>query len=240
MAQVFGCPNCQNPFQVPDDAAGDRFQCPTCDTTVEVPAADVPAEAPEEADIFSCPLCGGEFGVDDSMHGQRVACPHCEQLVSIGVVEESVAAPRIDTDEDVKLPDEVPSIEDDKRKLGAASPATAVADQAKSEKPIAPPPEPVFEPLPVDHLLPPRCDVPDPVRFPTRPGSDEVILPDGDGGYQSVEANVVTITHKGQVYHLKRLAPEERRRRKIIHNTIMIAVAIGLIYLTLRVLGVFT
>ncbi len=231
MPQVFGCPNCQNPFQVPDDAAGKAFQCPTCQSTVEVPGFADAAETPngssplEQApSIFYCPLCSGQFGVEESMLGQKVACPHCAELVEIEPDFEEV--PELET------VDESSTIETVQRK------------EAEQEEPVAeeplPPPEPVFEPQSVDHLLPPRCGVPDPQRFPTRLGSDTVILPDGDGGYQSVEANIVTITHNGQEYELKRLTPEQRRRRKAIHNTITIGIAFGLIYFTLRLLGVFS
>ncbi len=254
MPQVFGCPNCQNPFQVPDDAAGHAFQCPTCEAKVEVPAAvgatsgtaDIAQDEPQaEAEVFSCPHCSGQFGVDESMYGQKLACPHCDELVAIGEVpeEEEVAPPIIQTGAEssesvdvVDAPEFKPANEED-----SATEQTEDNEPAEAEtEEQLPLPEPVFEPQPVDHLLPPRFDVPDPKRFPTRLGSDEVILPDGDGGYRSVDANIVTITHKGQLYQLKRMTPQQRRRRKAIHNTVMIGVAMLLIYLTLRTLGVLS
>jgi DNA-directed RNA polymerase subunit M/transcription elongation factor TFIIS len=256
MPQVFGCPNCQNPFQVPDDAAGKAFQCPTCEATVEVPASvDVSPEpsgaAQDErefdAEVFSCPHCSGQFGVDESMYGQKLTCPHCDELVAIGEVpQEEVVPPIIQTASEAsesatveEAPDfELTSEESPANEEDSATDQTQPAEvEPEEELPLQ---EPVFEPQSVDHLLPPQFDIPDPKRFPTRLGSDEVILPDGDGGYRSVDANIVTITHNGQLYQLKRMTPDQRRRRKAIHNTVMIGVAILLIYLTLRTLGVLS
>lgn len=261
MPQIFGCPNCQNPFQVPDDAAGQAFQCPNCHSTVEVPAAEEPSPPPStETEIFACPYCTGRFGIDASMYGQQLACPHCKELVEIGeapteapkpsapqpdsaldfpVVNDSVREETqfesiVTTRESATEPDEEQNAESENSFEGDDQSAPRPSEEV--EEPI-PPPEPVFEPQPVDHILPPRFDVPDPARFPSRLGAAEVILPDGEGGYQSVDANIVTITHNGEVYHLKRLTPEQRRRRNTIHNSIAIAIAVLLIYLTLRTLG---
>ena len=263
MPQVFGCPNCQNPFQVPDNAAGQEFQCPSCKSAVQVPAeAPKPAAAPE---VFACPHCNGQFGINASMYGQELACPHCKRLVAIGEVPDQVIAPpvineKVESKEQTEEPEF--QIVEESAKVSAGK--KAGKSRAASKSRTAPTPEPaaepealtaddqtdpeteqaeeaplpdrVFEPQPVDHLLPPRFDVPDPARFPSRRG-EEVILPDGAGGYQSVDANIVTITHNGEVYHLKRLTPEQRQRRRLIHNTIAICVAVVLIYLTLRTLG---
>lgn len=269
MPQVFGCPSCESPFQVPDDAAGQTFQCPTCQTTIEVPATEVSAapvpETPSsQPEIFQCPHCSGQFGIDASMYGENLSCPHCENVVAIGEVpEERVAAPPIVTGsggselaedtgaaepgetEATSSPEEAAIHHDgsgNTAQVEAFAPSV-IENQSEESETVAeaePEPEPVFEPQPVDHLLPPRFAIPDPVRFPARRGSSEVILPDGAGGYQAVDANIVTITHNGEVYHLKRLAPEQLRRRKLIHNCIAIGVAVLLIFLTLRTLGVFS
>ena len=266
MPQVFGCPNCQNPFQVPDDAAGQAFQCPSCESTVEVPSIEKPNPSAAEPEIFGCPHCSGKFGIDASMHGQQLACPHCEELVSIGEPPAKEPEPVDPLPDDSDFSEQLQfeaiaesaglaaatetsqqsdDVEANLNESGTEAEAEAEPDEVAPEETEtaeepAPPPEPVFEQQSVDHLLPPRFEVPDPVRFPSRLGSAEVILPDGQGGYQSVDANIVTITHNGEVYQLKRLTPDQRRRRKTIHNSIAIAVAVGLIYLTLRTLGLLS
>jgi len=252
MAQVFGCPNCQNPFQVPDDAAGQAFQCPSCEVTVEVPAEAPPL--PPEPEVFACPHCAGQFGIDASMYGEELTCPHCGELVAIGETpQQSIAPPVVDTESESQSPGEVagseepmfeavgesehvePAAEEKRHETESEDDSASTDEESEAEEEM--PAAPVFQQQPVDHLLPPRFDVPDPVRFPSRVGSDAVILPDGAGGYQSVDANIVTITHNGEVYQLKRLTPDQRRRRKLIHNSIAICVAVVLIYLTLRTLG---
>lgn len=254
MPQVFGCPNCQNPFQVPDDAAGQAFQCPTCKTTVEVPApAPDPIPATPETEIFACPHCAGQFGINASMYGEELACPHCSKQVAVErapqqtivppvITEPKSTQPVVDTEQtagaqqtaEVKTES---TVKDKQPQPTTEKPTTEKPEQAATTSEAPVPPEPVFEPQSVDHLLPPRFDVPDPVRFPHRSGSSAVILPDGKGGYQSVDPNIVTITHKGEVYHLKRLTPEERQRRRLIHSSIAIVVAVLLIFLTLQTLG---
>ena len=248
MSQVFGCPKCQNPFQVPDNAAGQTFQCPTCKTTVEVPSLDPSSDSPEpepETEIFACPHCTGQFGINASMHGAKLACPHCAKSVFVdSAPEESIAAPIVNTKKGATRPPVVQTTDDDRvDSIKTDSVKKEDPSEHRTEKPIEaaeekqPLPEAVFQQQSVDHLLPPRFDVPDPVRFPRRLGSSEVILPDGEGGYQSVDANIVKITHNGEVYHLKRLTPKQRQRRQLIHSTIAIFVAVLLIFLTLRTLG---
>jgi predicted Zn finger-like uncharacterized protein len=43
------CDNCQAKIRVPDTAAGKKVKCPKCATVLQVPAADVPPEAPAPA-----------------------------------------------------------------------------------------------------------------------------------------------------------------------------------------------
>lgn len=273
MAQVFGCPECQQNFQVPDDAAGLTFQCPACEANVQIPAEeDAASDRRDEnvpAEIFACPHCEGQFGITDDMFGTELECPHCEEIVAIGSTSDSfVGAPEIKIDApptdaadgdiepavqqvaelDVskkrasKWRGEVNSSEppniDASKKLAASSNVKPEFESvAKVTKPESIPVPQKFEPLKIDHLLPPKFAVADPVRFPSSLKSGMVLLPDGSGGYQAADALTVTITHEGQVYRLKKMTPEQRRRRKAIHSLVAIAVAIVLIYLTLQTLG---
>lgn len=280
MAQVFGCPECQQDFQVPDDAAGMTFQCPACETNVQIPSDQDALTQNSEgvpAQIFACPHCEGQFGVTDEMFGTELECPHCQELVSVEVPSDSqLSPPNFKTDSDSaenaefdsksvsqgkkgaskskkrsakwRLDDSghQPSGADTEREnpnsvqLGDLREAQSIAKpeskSAKVETNV--PPEPsVFQPKPINHLLPPRFDVPDPVRFPSSLKSGMVLLPDGSGGFQEADSLTVTLSHEGKIYRLKKMTPEQRRRRKVIHSTLAIAVALLLIYLTLQTLG---
>lgn len=234
MPQVFGCPNCENPFQVPENAAGQTFACPSCNTTIEIPATLKSTARPKQprydkdVEVFECPFCSGQFGVDPAVSAESLTCPHCDEKVAI----DETAEPS-ESDPDIKLQELSKQLHDSKiqktvkKRLSKEPGGTTVVSEE-------------FQPKPVDHLLPPRFDVPDPVRFPTRIGSDNVILPDGDGGYRSVEANIVTMVHDGQVYRLKKMTPVQRQRRKLIHSVVTILFAIVLIYLTLHTIGLIS
>lgn len=87
---VFGCPNCQQPFQVADSQAGQVVQCPSCAQTIDIPADAFEAQRPAihapaspVAQAVGCPSCGGQFGVTPEMDGQQVACPHCQAPTTI-------------------------------------------------------------------------------------------------------------------------------------------------------------
>jgi DNA-directed RNA polymerase subunit RPC12/RpoP len=263
MAQVFGCPQCQQKFQVPDDAAGMSFQCPACKFAVEIPVENQVVEPTAETDqlpqIFGCPHCHGQFGITQNMIGNELECPHCEETVAVSA-ETVPDFEETDVDETDAAKDEDdakaaflkrPRLKShtgkvaEKPKMESAdnsnpAPQKWRTDETVPDAHVDSVPETVseFKPSSVDHLLPPKFDVLDPARFPSSLKSGRVLLPDGSGGFQSADANTVTITHNGQVYHLKRLDPQQRQRRQMIHSTIAIAIAVLLIYLTLKTLGV--
>lgn len=104
--QVFGCPSCDQPFQVAAAQAGQIVQCPTCAQQVEIPSDAFGEPPPREpttdapAQIFACPNCQGQFGITPDMQGQQVGCPHCQTNFLIGTPESDpeVLAPEIVTD----------------------------------------------------------------------------------------------------------------------------------------------
>lgn len=108
--QVFGCPDCAQPFQVDSSQAGQQVRCPGCSAVVQIPEVlgdspetglidpSQPAEPPateEVPEAFACPACELAFGVLSSMYGTSMACPHCGQPVSIERAPPS-PAPAID------------------------------------------------------------------------------------------------------------------------------------------------
>ena len=82
--KVFGCPGCQQPFQVGPEHAGQVVQCPACAQQVEIPSNAFESTPPATKPIvFQCPHCTGQFGVTAANDGQQVACPHCQKAVQI-------------------------------------------------------------------------------------------------------------------------------------------------------------
>jgi DNA-directed RNA polymerase subunit RPC12/RpoP len=101
--QVFGCPSCQQPFQVAETQVGQLVQCPSCAQTVEIQAnafAEI-EQHPAEQRVYACPNCTGQFGVTPDMFGQHVGCPHCKTNILVqapDAPQQSAVAPEINTD----------------------------------------------------------------------------------------------------------------------------------------------
>ncbi len=104
--QVFGCPSCEQPFQVSAEQAGQVVQCPSCAQQVEIPqeafgnpklTSDASAEPHQ---VFACPNCRGQFGITPEMLGQQVGCPHCQSSILIETPEPDLESlpPQIITD----------------------------------------------------------------------------------------------------------------------------------------------
>ena len=225
--QVFGCPDCAQPFQVDSSQAGQQVRCPGCSAVVLIPDAfgdnpesgstDLaqPPEPPatqEVPEAFACPACELAFGVLASMYGTSMSCPHCGQAVSV----------------EREPPSPAPVIDAGKPPASFDDAVVMTTDQLAEESDLAPVEEEavaVFEPQNVDHLLPPRFATLDPVFFYRRGNStDQVLLPQADGGVQAVSNRIVTIVHNGQEHQLIS-SPRYRRNLDIIVNTVLILIA---------------
>ena len=103
---------------------------------------------------------------------------------------------------------------------------TALSEQAAESQEDAEQEIAVFEQQNVDHLLPPRLATLDP-PFLYRRGnsSDQVLLPQADGGVQAVSNRIVTIVHNGQEYQLIS-SPRYRRNLDIAVNAMLILIAL--------------
>jgi DNA-directed RNA polymerase subunit RPC12/RpoP len=80
----------------------------------------------------------------------------------------------------------------------------------------------------IEHLLPPRFDVLDPVRliFNREESEFKVVLPDGDGGTKQVDNRVVRVSHAGEQVSLVASSDKEKSRRRLIQNVIAIMIGI--------------
>ncbi len=103
MNQVYGCPSCQQPFQVAAEQAGQVVQCPACAQTVEIPASafesPTPIQTPPSQQHFACPGCQGKFGITADMFGQQVGCPHCKMVV---LIQDSSPTPELELPPKIK------------------------------------------------------------------------------------------------------------------------------------------
>ncbi|MFK7767875.1 MAG: hypothetical protein AB8B55_11690, partial [Mariniblastus sp.] len=131
--KVFGCPNCQQPFQVSVEHAGQAVQCPSCANAVEIPkeafaTGSSPAPLPQrestlapQQEVFACPSCSGQFGITSDMYGVTVGCPHCQT----GVAIQPQAQPESQAEAEMIAPDIVAApISKLRRKKKQAKPTT--------------------------------------------------------------------------------------------------------------------
>ena len=96
----FYCPGCGNLMRTPDDTAGRKGRCPTCQLKVQIPASSVAARSPGlavaqtaeatsatekvlEPIRFNCGSCGKTFSVPAANAGKKGKCLHCGKLMSI-------------------------------------------------------------------------------------------------------------------------------------------------------------
>ena len=96
----FYCPGCGNLMRTPDDTAGRKGRCPTCQLKVQIPASSVAATSSESAVPrtavaatpkpkdpepirFDCGSCGKTLSIPVANAGKKGQCPHCGKLMSI-------------------------------------------------------------------------------------------------------------------------------------------------------------
>ena len=66
--------------------------------------------------------------------------------------------------------------------------------------------------------------------------SNEILLPNADGGTDTLDQRTVRIEHKGEIVELAVLTPEQRRRRRIIYNGIAFVMAAVMLWVAYKIL----
>ncbi len=229
---VFGCPDCLQGFGVTPDMEGETLACPHCHAMVMVSLAGVDQEKPEEESFVFDEPPGSTEGQAESTEEPSSEPIAARDSGLVTIDQDAAPAKKAGFFSRFKRKQSLSAEESEQPTLQQGEPS----DESASPTEQANPPVDEFQPKPVDHLLPPKFEVPDPVRFPSRKDGT-VLLPDGKGGYSSADPSTVTITHNGQVYHLKKMTPQQRQRRRIIHNSIAIVIALALLWLTLDAIG---
>lgn len=96
----FYCPGCGNLMRTPDETAGRKGRCPTCQLKVQIPGSSVASTSSEtavprtataasskgtkpEPIRFDCGICGKALSIPATNAGKKGQCPHCGQTMSI-------------------------------------------------------------------------------------------------------------------------------------------------------------
>lgn len=88
----FPCPTCRSTLSLPDDSAGKKAQCPSCQAVFRVPETVafsdrsptnlLPAIVrPGRTDAVACPGCDKLLAFNSDSAGQAVICPSCQRRV---------------------------------------------------------------------------------------------------------------------------------------------------------------
>lgn len=192
------CPHCQGKFAVPAESTARRFRCPHCQRPVAVPAAAPPDAVREASAPISPPVIepapprreprSSGPSVRSARNQAGPAAPNAQGTAATNDV---VTAPRNANDE-----------------LNPASEVTAQAAREAAEREAA---EQLARRERARHLLPPRFTARPPgVAVATTPGS-AVLIPSADGGFTTVAADLVRVSHRGREVTLRKTQPSERR-----------------------------
>ena len=219
--QAYGCPKCEKPFGVYPSMFGSAMACPHCQQTILVQpntkqtAQSPPVVSPSAAKAKldpktkppvtpkqkSEPPKSVQPGVSpaDVQSGDSATAEPPPISAAAGTVAQTVVAPTEQT-------------KDTEQSAEAA------------ETPVV-----VFEPQPVDHLLPPKFSAVDPAFFYRRhQDGSQVLLPSEDGNLKIVDNRIVKIEHNGRTYELIS-SPEYDRIQKSIVNNLLAVIICGLL-----------
>src|SRR5919201_1810397 len=90
MSIKFNCPKCRRPFNVKDQYAGKKAQCPDCKQIITVPAAApaaAPASPPPDLEALAAAALADEPKPAAPVEQRTIefTCYYCDALVKVGV-----------------------------------------------------------------------------------------------------------------------------------------------------------
>jgi len=241
------CPTCQGVVTIP-----------AIEAPAPPPSYPPPAPATESVASLNCPLCTGLFQVLASSQGQQVACPHCGGLIQVPLF--SAGDPSgMNAPPPYGNPYEPPI-------TPPAPAAPARTPQPLFQPPPAPPsPAPPWQPerraaqrpiplheAPGGSFAPPLSNRP----IPTSPAAPHIphfnpdkteptrtiraepvaLLPTDDGGVVALHDPVKTVGRPGQEIELRQLTSEEKAKRRVTRNIVMVAASLLLMVIVMFVL----
>lgn len=237
----FACPSCGQPFSVSEADVGHVVQCPSCGHEVEIPRetdeqtvapggsdTEVPAITPKLSNSSrreKKTRGEGQFQtpqIDESNVKQGSESPESKGPESKGPESKAPDWGALPTPE----PDVVANDKSNFPDITARE-STGVAES------------PSGTPETADHLLPPQFRVFDPQRAGIHGGRNErrVVIPDGQGGTAQIDSRILHVKDGANDVQLIAMSPEQRARRRLIQNVIVIVIAIGMmaiVYFLLR------
>lgn len=249
------CPTCQGVVTIP------AMEAPAPAPPSFAPPAP-PALPPDAMASLNCPLCTGLFQVMASSQGQQVTCPHCGGLIQVPLFDtgdpSSAAAPPYGSPYEPPYSSAPDPAHASPGPLWAPQPLFPSAPSVPSppppwqpERPSASRPIPLhqaapesFAPAPANRPIPATPSLPgfpvfDPAKKePTKATRSEPVamLPTEDGGTVALHDPVKTVGRPGQEIELRQLSPEEKAKRRLTRNIIMVTASLLLLLIVMVVL----
>jgi len=225
IAYIFGCPKCQQVFQIRQVELGQVMRCPHCQQLTRIP---------------------DEFTLDQG-EGQKRKLLALNPSVATKPAQKKESLPQIDSTPPRPATNQEDAVQRNELALPEATemlPPTFCVSEELTEAKATSQAESMMADLQEGEIaaeitdwLPPKFDVYDPSRLRNRArSSNQVILPSSDGGIQTVDQRIVTIEYKGEKYRLVALSPEAKKRRQWIINLISIALALLALFVTFKIL----
>lgn len=219
--QAYGCPKCEKPFGVYPSMFGSAMACPHCQQTILVQpntkqtAQSPPVVSPTAAKAKLEPKTKPPVTPKQKFEPKKSAQPSVSPADVQSGDSATAEPPPISTAAGTVAPTVVAPTEQTKETEQSAEPA---------ETPVV-----VFQPQPVDHLLPPKFSAVDPAFFYRRhQDGSQVLLPSEDGNLKIVDNRIVKIEHNGRTYELIS-SPEYDRIQKSIVNNLLAVIICGLL-----------
>ena len=256
-ASVVSCPSCSGKFQIAQKPGKQTVVCPHCETPIVVEPGQKPIAQPGNSTKVKRREAKKTAGKD--------ATPKGNQVKKTDPSKKDLFAPPKPKKKQKKEPSYKPLVTSKKETQDKDTPSES-SNQSNQSKPevkkddtvveasvvtpqkvddgnsttsasiSSPVPASKFTPKPIDHLLPPKFKVHDPEQVASSLTGNEILLPDAEGGAKLVEKNVVHIDHKGEKVSLVVSTPEQRERRRLFQNAIVIGIGMLLLAATIWML----
>ena len=219
--QPYECPECDKPFGIYPSMFGSQMACPHCQQTVLLQ---------ETKDLQTDVTPAAATAKIQQKRKQTLKARPKPPLQ--GPPKTKSATTEGETAAKVSLPSTPSSPKPFNKKAVSAPPVNAALEETAAvdhaEEP-APAVATAFQPLSVEHLLPPKFQAVDPAFFYRRhQDGSQVLLPGEDGSVNVVDNRIIRIEHNGKTYELISSPRYDRIQKSIVTNLLAVVIC-GLI-----------